>query len=199
MSYFVPAGATGAAVKATGYVEKLQTSRCKAVSGDRLWCGTCHNPHTVPEPRETAAYFRGKCLGCRRAGRMHARSRLPLLPHAASASHRRQPWRSHRSWNSTHRHREQHRRRRSRSGSLKRFRLPQRHPFDRPRLRAGRSSHGKHSPVVRGDSSPFRGSTRSGNAPHAVADLPPAAETPKEHANATHRHTDSIPARRSSS
>jgi predicted CXXCH cytochrome family protein len=64
VSYFVPAGATGAAVKATGYVEKLQTSRCKVVSGDRLWCGTCHDPHAVPEPLEAAAYFRGKCLGC---------------------------------------------------------------------------------------------------------------------------------------
>jgi predicted CXXCH cytochrome family protein len=45
-------------------VENLAQSACKRASGDKLWCGTCHDPHTAPEPAEKAAYFRGKCLSC---------------------------------------------------------------------------------------------------------------------------------------
>lgn len=30
----------------TGHVEKLAQSACKQASGDKLWCGTCHDPHT---------------------------------------------------------------------------------------------------------------------------------------------------------
>jgi predicted CXXCH cytochrome family protein len=29
-----------------------------------MWCGTCHDPHTVPEPAAKAVYFRNKCLTC---------------------------------------------------------------------------------------------------------------------------------------
>ena len=28
--------------------EQLALSRCKRISGDRVWCGTCHNPHSEP-------------------------------------------------------------------------------------------------------------------------------------------------------
>lgn len=62
VTYFV--SASPAAVKATGYVERLQASRCKIASGDRLWCGSCHDPHGVPTVKEAAAYFRTKCLTC---------------------------------------------------------------------------------------------------------------------------------------
>lgn len=37
-------GAPGMTV--TGHVEKLAQSACKRASGDKLWCGTCHDPHT---------------------------------------------------------------------------------------------------------------------------------------------------------
>ena len=46
------------------HVEKLAESGCKRAAGDRLWCGSCHDPHSVPAPSERAAYFRAKCLGC---------------------------------------------------------------------------------------------------------------------------------------
>jgi tetratricopeptide (TPR) repeat protein len=46
------------------HVEKLAESGCKRAAGDRLWCGSCHDAHTVPAPSERAAYFRGKCLSC---------------------------------------------------------------------------------------------------------------------------------------
>jgi tetratricopeptide (TPR) repeat protein len=42
----------------TGHVEKLQQSACKQSAGDKLWCGTCHDPHGARQSmRET-------CLGC---------------------------------------------------------------------------------------------------------------------------------------
>jgi hypothetical protein len=42
----------------TSHVEKLQQSACKQAAGDRLWCGTCHDPHGERKSvRET-------CSGC---------------------------------------------------------------------------------------------------------------------------------------
>ncbi len=61
-AYFVFQGAPS--LKATSYVEKLAASRCKAVSGDRLWCGTCHDPHRTPAAGERVAWYRERCLGC---------------------------------------------------------------------------------------------------------------------------------------
>jgi hypothetical protein len=49
------------------HVEKLAESACKRSAGDRLWCGTCHDPHSVPAPSERAAWFRAKCLTCHEA------------------------------------------------------------------------------------------------------------------------------------
>jgi hypothetical protein len=54
----------GAGFRATSHVERLAASRCKQRTGDRLWCGTCHDPHSMPVPLERAAYFRAKCQGC---------------------------------------------------------------------------------------------------------------------------------------
>jgi Tetratricopeptide repeat len=44
------------------HAEQLAVSECKRKSGDRMWCGTCHDPHN--EPTETASYYRSKCLQC---------------------------------------------------------------------------------------------------------------------------------------
>jgi len=63
MTFFVRAGAMPG-MKVTSHVEKLAQSACKRSSGDRLWCGTCHDPHVVPAASERAAWFRRKCLGC---------------------------------------------------------------------------------------------------------------------------------------
>src|SRR5260370_9452101 len=62
VAYFVYESAP--ALKATNYVEKLAASRCKIVSGDRLWCGTCHQPHRVQVAEQRVAWFRERCLGC---------------------------------------------------------------------------------------------------------------------------------------
>lgn len=61
---FVPASPESQALRATSHVEKLWQSRCKRVSRDRLWCGTCHDPHSVPSENRRTAYFRQKCLTC---------------------------------------------------------------------------------------------------------------------------------------
>jgi hypothetical protein len=51
-------------LRVTSHAENLAQSVCKRMSGEKLWCGTCHDPHAVPSPAEKVAYFRGKCLTC---------------------------------------------------------------------------------------------------------------------------------------
>lgn len=48
--------------KVISHSEELALSKCKRVSGDRMWCGTCHDPHN--EPTDPVPYFRAKCLSC---------------------------------------------------------------------------------------------------------------------------------------
>jgi hypothetical protein len=42
----------------SGHMEQLWDSACKKASGDRLWCGTCHDPHVG------GSDYRQKCLSC---------------------------------------------------------------------------------------------------------------------------------------
>jgi hypothetical protein len=51
-------------MRVTSHVENLAQSACKRASGEKLWCGSCHDPHSVPQASEKAAYYRGKCLSC---------------------------------------------------------------------------------------------------------------------------------------
>ncbi len=51
-------------MKVTSHVEDLAQSACSRASGNRLWCGSCHDPHFVPPPAEKAAWFRSKCQNC---------------------------------------------------------------------------------------------------------------------------------------
>ncbi|HEY2472338.1 MAG TPA: hypothetical protein VGI45_31415 [Terracidiphilus sp.] len=53
--------------KVISHSEQLALSRCKRISGERMWCGTCHNPHDEPandEPATVVPYYRAKCLEC---------------------------------------------------------------------------------------------------------------------------------------
>jgi predicted CXXCH cytochrome family protein len=45
-------------------VEQFNTSMCKRMSGDRMSCTTCHDPHFTPAPSERVAFYRAKCLAC---------------------------------------------------------------------------------------------------------------------------------------
>jgi len=66
LTVFVRAG-TPSSMRVTSHVENLAQSACKKASGEKLWCGTCHDPHSVPDENEKAAYFRNKCLSCHQA------------------------------------------------------------------------------------------------------------------------------------
>jgi Flp pilus assembly protein TadD len=50
--------------RALSQFEALSLSACKRRAGDKMWCGSCHDPHSEPAPAEKAAYYRGKCLAC---------------------------------------------------------------------------------------------------------------------------------------
>jgi hypothetical protein len=54
-------------LQVNSHVEKLAQSKCKQSSGDRLWCGSCHDPHRVPAAAERATFFRERCLTCHKA------------------------------------------------------------------------------------------------------------------------------------
>ena len=44
------------------HVEQLALSRCVQESGQELWCGTCHDPHAVPE--NPALEISSSCMSC---------------------------------------------------------------------------------------------------------------------------------------
>jgi tetratricopeptide (TPR) repeat protein len=50
--------------QAVSQFEALSLSACQRKSGDRMWCGSCHDPHREPGAAEKAEYYRGKCLSC---------------------------------------------------------------------------------------------------------------------------------------
>jgi hypothetical protein len=66
VSYFV--SDVPSTLRATSHVEKLEASRCKQASGDRLWCGTCHDPHRLPDAADRVDWYRSKCQTCHAAG-----------------------------------------------------------------------------------------------------------------------------------
>ncbi|MBL8222695.1 MAG: tetratricopeptide repeat protein [Bryobacterales bacterium] len=47
---------------ATSHYERLNQSACKKAAGDRLWCGSCHEPHS--SPADAVAHYRAKCQNC---------------------------------------------------------------------------------------------------------------------------------------
>ncbi len=52
------------ALKATSHVEKLSASRCKQRSGDKVWCGSCHDPHGEPVADNREGWYRARCESC---------------------------------------------------------------------------------------------------------------------------------------
>jgi tetratricopeptide (TPR) repeat protein len=72
VSYFVPEQQSEAGLKVNSHVEKLAQSVCAQKAGERMSCLSCHDPHSVPEARERAAYFRGKCLTCHQVAALPA-------------------------------------------------------------------------------------------------------------------------------
>jgi hypothetical protein len=51
----------------TSHFERLALSACSKASGERLWCGSCHDPHRSPSASERATFYRAKCRQCHEA------------------------------------------------------------------------------------------------------------------------------------
>lgn len=74
VAYYVKTGAK-LTDRGVSEVEQLSRSTCKRISGDRMSCTSCHDPHFTPEPSQKAAFFRSKCLTC------HNRPEFALTHH----------------------------------------------------------------------------------------------------------------------
>jgi tetratricopeptide (TPR) repeat protein len=64
LHYFLLSGNDPQKPEALSQFEALSLSECKRQSGDRMWCGSCHDPHAQPAAENKAEYYRGKCLAC---------------------------------------------------------------------------------------------------------------------------------------
>jgi predicted CXXCH cytochrome family protein len=102
LSFFVFAGKASLS-RGVSEVEQFSASDCKRVSGDRMSCTSCHDPHRSPGPAERVAFYRAKCLSCHSApefaGTHHPetpdcagchmpRSTAQNIPHVAWTDHR---------------------------------------------------------------------------------------------------------------
>jgi hypothetical protein len=57
-------------VTVISHSQQLALSQCALKSADKLWCGTCHNPHALPT--EPVAYYRDRCLSCHGAALLNS-------------------------------------------------------------------------------------------------------------------------------
>ena len=63
LAYYVYRDAS-ATSRGVSEVEQLALSTCKRMSGDKMSCTSCHDPHFSPDASQRTAFFRGKCLTC---------------------------------------------------------------------------------------------------------------------------------------
>ncbi|MCU1314307.1 MAG: hypothetical protein JWM54_2064, partial [Acidobacteriaceae bacterium] len=63
LAFFVY-GENNLTARGVSEVEQLEQSTCKRVSGDRMSCTSCHDPHSTPVPTERVSFYRAKCLAC---------------------------------------------------------------------------------------------------------------------------------------
>lgn len=64
LAVFVWDTAEAGELSATSHYERLAASQCKQASGDKLWCGSCHDSHREPAAAEKAGYYRQRCQSC---------------------------------------------------------------------------------------------------------------------------------------
>jgi predicted CXXCH cytochrome family protein len=63
LTYFVYKNAQTDA-RGVSEIEQFSKSECKLMSGDRMSCMSCHDPHSVPTASTRVAYYRERCLQC---------------------------------------------------------------------------------------------------------------------------------------
>ena len=49
-------------LKVVSHSEQLAASKCSQKSGDRMWCGTCHDPHQ--KPQLSSSWYSDRCREC---------------------------------------------------------------------------------------------------------------------------------------
>ena len=86
LAVFVWSGNTD--MNVTSHFERLAESACKKASGDRLWCGSCHDPHRAPAEAEKAGILSGEVPPVPSGRRLQSRPGLCRLPHAEEAGTR---------------------------------------------------------------------------------------------------------------
>lgn len=52
------------ALAVNSHFERMTQSACRKTAGDKFWCGTCHDPHSLPEETKKAGYYRDRCFQC---------------------------------------------------------------------------------------------------------------------------------------
>ena len=62
--YFLLSGNEPETAQSVSQFEALSLSACKRSSGDKMGCGSCHDPHAEPAAEDKAAYYRRKCVNC---------------------------------------------------------------------------------------------------------------------------------------
>jgi predicted CXXCH cytochrome family protein len=82
VSYFVRTGAE-ASNRGVSQVEGLYLSKCKQMSGSKMSCMTCHDPHNSPQTQEKATFYRTTCLGCH-SGAKYATEHYGATPDCTS-------------------------------------------------------------------------------------------------------------------
>ena len=101
LSYFVYAS-DKMTNRGVSEIEELSLSKCKIVSGDRMSCMNCHDPHAPPPVEGRVAFYRSKCLTCHQAKYSTShfnnnpdctschmpKGRVAELPHIAWTDHR---------------------------------------------------------------------------------------------------------------
>jgi cytochrome c5 len=50
--------------KAVSQVEQMRESSCFRQSGGKLGCISCHDPHSIPAPRDRVEFYRKRCMNC---------------------------------------------------------------------------------------------------------------------------------------
>ncbi len=61
-SVYVVEKPAGLGLKVISHAEQLALSACARMSGGKLWCGTCHDPHG--KPANATTFYRERCLSC---------------------------------------------------------------------------------------------------------------------------------------
>jgi hypothetical protein len=62
----------GEPLKVVSHAEQMAASLCSVRSGGKLWCASCHDPHSQPAPEAKAAYFRQRCQTCHERAPSHS-------------------------------------------------------------------------------------------------------------------------------